>query len=484
MSEKDKRKDFLKDFLSTCEKFPNYEFWGHIMDCDISAKALSDKITCQISLVSKRLLNYDIDLLEKANDIENYHPYFIELIATMSVEEYKNIKHKYNDTNTEEVQWVELSLFKTPCKKYKEGKFAYEGHYIYGASPLRRQYVYFVIGETKDLKKQDKEALKKLATAYDTMKTKIADPLHEKEILTSFYNKIINTHKIKGIIHNVGQANCVELHFETARDNFCVMFDVGTSMFEGTGGKGSYIRENWKALREVKPQYIVLSHWDIDHIAGIGEIDDDKHTVFDDVKWIAPDIFQLPFSKISMSAFRLCAYLLDKGNISLIQSNICINNALNYPFKHKGIILRMFTGNGEQGNSTKNNNIGLCTELLYSHKENGKMQGVLMPGDCEYSKIREMIHQECEYGFLIASHHGSNNSQDCNGIFASDNGVAVICTGINTYGHPGREHLRNLIAAGFEIHTVYGWRGISFEIEKDKNEVLVDFITSYACENT
>lgn len=484
MVKKDNRKQFLKDFLYTCEKFPNYEFWGHIMDCDISAKALSDKITCQISLVSKRLLNYDIDLLEKDNDIENYHPYFIELIATMSVEEYKNIKHKYNDTNTEEVQWVELSLFKTPCKKYKEGKFAYEGHYIYGASLLRRQYVYFVIGETKDLKKQDEEALKQLATAYDTMKTKIADPLHEKEILTSFYNKIINTHKIKGIIHNVGQANCVELYFETAKDNVCVMFDVGTSMFEGTGGKGSYIRENWKALREVKPQYIVLSHWDIDHIAGIGEIDDDKHTVYDDIKWIAPNIFQLTFSKISISAFRLCAYLLYKGNISLIQSNICINNALNYPFKHKGIIVRMFTGNGEQGNSTKNNNIGLCMELLYSHKENGKMQGVLMPGDCEYSKIRKMIHQECEYGFLIASHHGSNNSQDCNDIHASNNGVAVICTGINTYGHPGRSHFQNLITSGFEIHTVYGWHGISFEIEKGKSEVLVDFITSYTYEKT
>lgn len=62
--------------------------------------------------------------------------------------------------------------------------------------------------------------------------------------------------------------------------------------------------------------------------------------------------------------------------------------------------------------------------------------------------------------------------------------VAVICTGINTHGHPGKEHLRKLIASGFEIHTVYGWHGISFEIEKGKNEVLVDFITSYVCENT
>ena len=484
MSEKGKRKDFLKDFLSTCENFPNYGFWGHIMDCDIHDKDLNEKITCQISLVSERLLEYDIALLEKNSAIENVHPYFIELIATMSVEDYKKIKFEYNDINNEGVNWVELSLFKTPCKKYKESKFAYEGHYIYGASPLRRQYVYFVISETKDLKKQVKEDLKKIATEYNNMTRKITDLLHEKEILTSFYNNIINTHKVKGIIHNVGQANCVELHFETAKGNFCVMFDVGISMFEGTGGKGSYIRENWTALREVKPQYIVLSHWDIDHIAGIGEIDDDKHTVYSNVKWIAPNIFQLPFSKISISAFRLCAYLLNKGNISLIQSNIYINNALNYPFNRNVIILRMFTGNGEQGNSTKNNNIGLCMELLYAHKDTEKMQGVLMPGDCEYSKIREMIYPKCEYGFLIASHHGSNNSKDCNGIFASDNGVAVICTGINTYGHPGREHLQNLIASGFEIHTVYGWRGISFEIEKEKNEVLVDFITSYACENT
>lgn len=36
-----------------------------------------------------------------------------------------------------------------------------------------------------------------------------------------------------------------------------------------------------------------------------------------------------------------------------------------------------------------------------------------MPGDCEYSKIREMIYPKCEYDFLIASHHGSNNSKDC-----------------------------------------------------------------------
>ena len=97
----------------------------------------------------------------------------------------------------------------------------------------------------------------------------------------------------------------------------------------------------------------------MDHIAGIGEIDDDKHTLYNGVKWISTNIFQLPFSKIGMSAFRL------------------------------------------------------CMELLYEHKDIEKMQGVLMPGDCEYSKIREMIYPKCEYDFLIASHHGSNNSKDC-----------------------------------------------------------------------
>lgn len=57
-----------------------------------------------------------------------------------------------------------------------------------------------------------------------------------------------------------------------------------------------------------------------------------------------------------------------------------------------------------------------------------------------------MLYPKCEYDFLIVSHHGSNNSKDCNGTLASDNGVADICTGINTHYNflCMREYLKTL----------------------------------------
>lgn len=474
----EKLDEFHKKFESECCSFPNHRFLGHLMDVDINGKNAHDEITCQISLVTRNFLKLDLDLLKayknhgKHDTISIFHPYFTELVANITVNDYKDIKSKCNESN-----WIDLDLFKTACLTYQKSSYGYEGCFIFGASPLKRQHVFFVVGEITD--KTIKEKLKNKETAYNELKM-YKKTARDISILRSFYAAIEDKNKVKGIVHNVGQANCIELNFASSDDSCTVMFDVGMSICEEYGTsqykKGYFIDENWRAIRKTTPEWILLSHWDIDHILGVCELDNAQYSVYNDAQWIAADLFQLPFSAISLSALRLCVYLLLIGKIALVKADEDINSLVdsnNTP----GSVVRLFTGLGHIGKSSKNNNIGLCMELSYGHEE--RTHRILLPGDCEYRQFAKNVPKGTKYDFLVASHHGSDNSKDCD-ICAQGTGIAVVCVGNNTYGHPGSGHIRKLHENGFEVHSVYGWYGISFEMADGKENVDVEFITHYS----
>lgn len=465
-----KDKNFYSKFKSEYCSSYHHKFFGHLIEIDTNQKSENGKIMCQISLVTMEFIDFEIEALE---DKKRFHPYFTELIADVAICDYMAIKNKCIDGN-----WVKVELFKTECKTYKESKLRFKGDFIFGASPLKRRSVYFIVDEIEDAFIKNK--LNKYKNLYYSLKTDLKDNISKIAIVKELYEDIKSVNSVRGTVYNVGQANCIELNFTNNAKDVSVMFDVGMSVLEMRDTPKSKcctcIDKNWKTISKIKPEWVLLSHWDIDHILGICELDNDSYSIYEKTKWIAPDLFQLSFYAVSVSALRLCGYLFLNSKIALIKSGIDVNAVLGV--EDKASILYLFTGKGCKGESSKNNNIGLCMEISYQSQNSENVQRALLPGDCEYKQFIGNVTEGKLYDFLVASHHGSNNSKECD-VAGKENSVAVICTGKNNYGHPGDNHIKKLQANGFVTYKVSDWYGIRFEMGSDKEKVKVEFMTNY-----
>ena len=96
--------------------------------------------------------------------------------------------------------------------------------------------------------------------------------------------------KLSGSIYNVGQGNFIYLKFN---DRLKMLFDAGETTIPSTILKEQeYIDINSREISQLQPDYIVLSHWDLDHILGIQHFveDEGENSFFKTCTWIAPDI--------------------------------------------------------------------------------------------------------------------------------------------------------------------------------------------------
>lgn len=273
--------------------------------------------------------------------------------------------------------------------------------------------------------------------------------------------------KFSGSIYNVGQGNFIYLKFN---DSLKMLFDAGeTPIPSAILKEQEYIDKNSQEISQLKLDYIVISHWDIDHILGIQHFveDESEKSFFRTPIWIAPDIRLLDdkngMCKASIYAQRVCVYLLKVGKLLLINqpNELCTNN---------NSALQLFQGNCKGSPGSKANNIGLILRIQVENK--GQVKRFLFSGDCSYWKMRKALSDNNKtYDFLVSSHHGAasavKNGLKFFGPKASKEAKAIICTGYNKHGHPHVEHLTFLQNQGFEILFTSGYEKIDFYISED-----------------
>lgn len=270
-------------------------------------------------------------------------------------------------------------------------------------------------------------------------------------------------------ILNVGQGNFIHIFMENKLGEKSILFDIGMTE-DSTDFKLDEIQYAYnEMIPSFKPDAIILSHWDVDHILGIGTLDP---SIYSETVWMAPDLMILSEHSITQSAYRLCFYLAYKSRIYLVKSDDYQKPVYQSPKNHFYIWQGCCKGTG---GATKANNIGLLLEirntdligpyLTHFHCTSDpftrealscllelphciiKKQGdVLLPGDCAYKAMPDEIQTHLDkYTVLMVPHHAADKiiPDFCAGI--KKDKAAIVSWGKNRHGHPGKNHLAKLV---------------------------------------
>ncbi|AGK97130.1 MBL fold metallo-hydrolase [Clostridium pasteurianum] len=336
-----------------------------------------------------------------------------------------------------------------------------DGNILFSASPIEEKSGRLVV-----VHNSSKIDPKFMPVLDDSIYKCITNPINEsrKTILKDAVDNLKMSFEPKNaIIYNVGQGNNVSIELNGGKHIF---FDIGLTKSRLERNQ-SETKAAIKEFNKIKPEIVILSHWDMDHILGVAYA---NNSIYDAV-WIVPDLWGLmkytykrkgvlKFKYVSDSAKRLLKYLDFKSDGKLFIIDESWTNDCIYSSKNEKMCI--WTGsrqnaNGINGakepyNINEANNFGLI--MTFRNKKK-----LLLPGDCEYSIMPSDI---CKVGYeyLLASHHCSKMSKIPLAQSAS-NKKAILSYGVaNTYGHPNKQHIRELSNIGYEINTTLGHRHI------------------------
>ena len=369
-----------------------------------------DTQNVQISLLTPNMMELDRDFFFMGNGgNREYRPYFLEFFADID-----RSKTGISELMDREGEWFSMSLSlhsqeNTQDDIALDGEIIrIDGNVIFSASEIEQHGATLIIKVDAGFEQEvDKiyhvENLNKAVKATDADKNKdlILSDLHQKM-------DRCKGNFIGGFIYRVGHGNFVHIHM----DDYMFIYDIGMSYRKQ---EREIIEERgiWTSMGKLKPEMIVLSHWDIDHILGVSALNHD--IVFQSsFPWIAPELRSLGH-KISAGAYRLCMYLLKRARLWLVPADGYDEKPILSEGGGDGSLLSIWKGKGKLTGAkfTPENNAGLIVRMK-QHET-----AMLFPGDCEFKAMPHSL--QGQYNFMMAPHHGayqcSTNEIKGNGTF-------------------------------------------------------------------
>lgn len=411
-----------------------------------------------ISLTNEKMLNVDYRFL--LNELFNmeYRPYFYEFFID------QNQTNHLKDCIKNEI-YIEGKLYEVELLSLKEKDIinntkgeVFKGEIMFSASPTRNISAYLIILQNK----VEDSNISLIENIDYLIKDKANIINRKKRIENIFMEKLCPSNNFSSSINyetrvfNVGQGNWIHILIYEGRTLISkIIFDIGIGKNIDKKLRDSITKQ---ACKEITGNYLfMLSHWDLDHIKGITELNKSQL----EKTWIVPEI---PDSA-GLSAKRLAAFLIVDKNIN----SIFVSNSLNGEtiFTNAYFDLGKGYGNGRwhQCKTYKNldknrkavsytaeNNLG----LIFVIKTNDKK--MIFPGDCEYAQFpNHFINQK--YDALVISHHGATikhkNLEDLGFINSGKNNFAVVCVGrkhknVNR-NYPKKSHKDSITDLGYKI---------------------------------
>lgn len=417
-----------------------------------------------MSIVTNSIIEYDNTMLSEDNNKKGYYrPYFVEFISDyINKEDFKRLEI---DINSEDSQWKKINFVEG---EYKGNNPCIPGTFIFSASPLKIDKRKI---EITNCKIPDK--VKNFNLDLRSIRDNVFNSERKKELNNKLKEIFPTSYKKCEIsIFNVGQGsfNLIEM------DNKKFIFDVGYSRNNGEKIEKQHKERSNKLIKSIKPDCVILSHWDLDHILGITNMTD---KVFDTC-WIVPDISNsLKKKNFSDSAKRLLCFLAwyDKTNLIAISSSktggmdntiIFSNNVFEIG---KGSSKTYISEKsqylcGEINSLNYQNNFGLLLKIM------GQREQIIFPGDCEYNAFPQNFMTQFP-NYLVVPHHGSKmlfNVSICN----SRVKFAFISSGKNAYeckcekackAHPHKCHINFLKEGGYNIYETAMTDYYKFKLE-------------------
>lgn len=394
---------------------------------------------------------------------DGYHPYFFEFSAQLGSKDSKKAIGVWEGLPRS--KWIEAELVvgdlhDEPLELDEQGNMLHlRGILIFSASPIIRKGVelVFKLEEAGAIANEIEEHIRDL----DNFLENYCLQYNRYDIKNQFKRFVQNINSLKCNVYNVGQGNNISLDINGKR----MFFDVGTDAKRSIDTLFNFKYENNKGdITEVIPYFIVLSHWDLDHILGVADFDwklcgDKSYSIYTSTYWIAPNLRLLSSKKIAKSAFRLCCYLLKNERLWLV----CEPGQLVL----KSEDCELWQGKGSNNNNSKKNNIGLVMKLsIPDHVVNNQIrQNILFMGDCDFNEFPELKNDR--YDILVTAHHGSKYAIP-NGVIGNKGSRAIISVGAdNSYNHPNIEHLAMLQNNNFRAYFTCGTKKIVVFVGED-----------------
>lgn len=405
-----------------------------------------------VTLTNEKMLRVDKDYLNNEFNSATYRPYFYEFIPeNMTENQLQIMELEKNQMYLVELNYLEEKDNYLIQEEYNGNK-RIRGEIIFSASPSVHISAYLTFRRVNIVSHQEIDSILNDSKEVSNSPENIEEEFTSALQLLELGNIVLD---IEIQIYNIGQANWIQIIGKLNNDRkFSLIFDMGSSI---TGDKKKYQKNLDKAAEKAKNNDLfMLSHWDLDHIKGVSEIEEEylKKT------WIVPD---LP-PRVSNAAKRLAAYLIKEDDISetFISSSLEGRKLFDNNFfalgKGKGTERGRIVTNGAyrwKVSYTMENNLGLILEVK------NKGRNVLLTGDCEY--IEFPLDFMKEYFAIIVPHHGAKiegiSLPDKNG-----NNRAIACVGKKTnYPHQDKH-----------VNFLQNRKGYTVESTRDSDRVFIE----------
>lgn len=418
-----------------------------------------ENITLSCTLLTFDMLYYDTLMFHAMNNQEDieyrdaaisyYRPYLFSYVAEIDHKKLRELqilqKQIYgpiyeNAPDARDI-WLECAY---DFYKYRS-PIELNGYVVQSASNIDKFKVKLRIIE------DDSTCLKFKKAVLDTYKLQNAY-INDQDFVNKLQSEL-NDCLSSIYIYRIGNGNCI--YAQNAKKDMSFFFDIGFNYKHRPKMLSAYSTYNYSsAMKKVlanDPSFFILSHWDLDHIAGSFA----ARKNFLDKKWFAPDCYDA-----CIDARRLAKYLEIKGNLFCVARNtgrmigqINIGNKATY---------KLFIGEKVPCDNSFPN----CEGIVIKYKSADKT--VMMMGDVNYASFNKAIQKHnvriptnpeplfagTKIDFLIVPHHGSKHTDyslitDQNPIIQGTS--AIICCTDNA-GRPDISHKKKL-SERFHVYT-------------------------------
>lgn len=409
------------------------------------------------SLISRELLEYDsfaFSYMQQRNKGREssrtfYRPFIFNYVSQIDKNQLKKIKQLVRQYENP----INESKILVPCtfqNNRNNTEIKLEG-FVQESASATQKYKHDLFICNVDMTDY-KQFINMYNQTYDFDKSPVVSDCDFEQKLSVDMNDSLTAIQI----YKIGNANCVFAY----GNNMSFFFDIGLNSKHSANAlyhnKNYTYRKSMRMIAGNNPNFVILSHWDIDHIAGVSYMSKkifNKH-------WYAPDCYDA-----CLDAKRLAMFLNFKGNLILAKrkeekarkiANIIVNTSQNMSDSYS-----LYMGKGPSADNRAANCEGIVIEYCRSASSTQQINTLLM-GDVNYkafnnARINEKEAKFCDSNidYLIVPHHGShytnyeeinNNNNQAGANSYNVNKEAIICCINNTATfRPDKDHLNELI---------------------------------------
>ena len=334
-----------------------------------------------ISLVNSKMLDYD-ELLysDDEESFKNYKPYYASVVVNNSIDNIKKLRNIKSGWNIAKFVMGNKEFFYEKLEEYIE----MEGILELSASPVNYISGKIIFFTNKAIPYED---LVKINNIYDSSRLEIAQ--NDENVQNVLENVWKNDIPKKIDIYNIGHGNADYIRGNHNR----ILYDIGYNYRSYPNRNNTRYCRAVNALRKLKPDCVILSHWDMDHIIGCAYA---NQSLFN-VKWIAPVFVQ--GEKNSINSIRIAKYLKKLNNLILVNRDEQRKIASIGDEKKDKYMIKLSLGGNRDSKISLKNQQGIYIEVVANNNR------VLLTGDFPYMSMDAKLNK-CNY--LHVPHHCSN----------------------------------------------------------------------------